>query len=251
MAESRTCLSVALERLEMRAIKASTYKSYLKTLRVLDLEEVPIEKVSMRFINQRLNSVLTESTRRKHAINLRACLGLKIATGKIKPKEYDLPMVAEVHETFADSPYRIHAYAMLYAGARLGESVIKQPVRSNVIVFDRQRTPDREVISPKSGGPVTVPKWFADEYAATPEKSFERQHCSVYGGMLRWTDKMLGRQINPHALRHLFAMSLVDMGASPRVLQQQMRHHHVNVSLQYYVQVRQQDVSALMEKFGS
>jgi integrase len=244
-----SCLEVALERLESREIKQSTYDSYLKTLRLLELEDVEFANVTVRLLNSRLNRILTESTRRKHAINLRACLGIKLTAGKIKPKEYDLPSVAELHETFEDSPYRIQAFTMLYAGARLGESVIKQSLRGNVIVFDRQRTVSREIISPKSSGPVTVPKWFAEEYRSTPEEAFERQHCSIYNGMQRWSIKMLGRGINPHQLRHRFATSLVDMGASPRVLQAQMRHHHVNVSLQYYVQVRQQDVSELMEKF--
>ena len=245
-----TCLTVALERLEQRPIKDSTYRSYLKTLRLLDLEDIPFESVSLRLLNQRLSSVLTESTRRKHAINLRACLGIKVPTPKIKPKEYDLPSVADVHQAFESCRYRIHAYTMLYAGARLGEAVIKQPVRRNVITFDRQRTPGKQVISPKSCGPVVVPSWFAQEYAATPEQDFERQHCTVYGGIQRWGLKMLGISLNPHQLRHLFATSLVEMGASPKILQAQMRHHHVNVSLQYYVQTRQQNIVDLMERFG-
>ncbi|RKF26851.1 tyrosine-type recombinase/integrase [Micromonospora globbae] len=250
--ENRTCLEVALERLEERSIKDSTYKSYLKTLRILDLEDFPYKKLTARILNQRLSRVLTDSTRRKHAINLRAALGVKIPVAKARQKEYDLPSVQELHQTFEDSVYRIHAFTMLYAGARISEALVKQPCKGNVITFDRQRADKTyEVISPKTSGPVVVPSWFAAEYAATPAKDFEKGHPTVYKGIRRRTLKMLGVEMNPHQLRHRFAMALVEMGASPRVLQAQMRHHHVNVSLQYYVSHRQQDISGFMERMGN
>ncbi|MBQ1045329.1 tyrosine-type recombinase/integrase [Micromonospora sp. C72] len=250
MDQKKTCLEVALERLEERAIKESTYRSYLKTIRLLNLEDFPYEKLTPRILNQRLSMVLNSNTRRKHCINLRASLGIKLPTPRATPKEYDLPTVRELHQTYEDSPYRANAFAMLYAGARLGEAVIKQPIKGNVITFDRQRNQQYQVTSPKSAGPVVVPFWYADEYRATPDKDFERQHCSVYNGLVRWGVKMLGTPVNPHMLRNAFCMSLVNMGANPRILQSQMRHHHVSVSLQYYTQARQTDIAAMMERFG-
>lgn len=248
---NRTCLEVALERLEERPIKESTYQSYLKTLRLLGLEDFPYEKLTTRILSQKLSSVLTDSTRRKHQINLRAALGVKVPVAKARQKEYELPTVQELHEAFKDSTYRIHAFTMMYAGARIGEALIKQPIKGNVITFDRQRVHlTYEVTSPKTSGPVVVPAWFAAEYAATPAKDFEKGHPTVYKGIRRRSLKMLGVEINPHMLRHRFAMSLVEMGASPRVLQAQMRHHHVNVSLSYYVHIRQKDIGSLMERFG-
>ncbi|TNH21438.1 phage integrase family protein [Micromonospora orduensis] len=250
-AEQRTCLQVALERLEERSIKESTYVSYLKTLRLLNLEDFPYGKLSPRILSQRLSTVLTDSTRRKHAINLRATLGVKIPVAKAKQKEYELPTVAELHQTFEDSVYRIHAFTMLYAGARISESLLKQPIKGNVITFDRQRVHlTYEITSPKTSGPVVVPEWFAREYQATDPKDFERGHPTVYKGIRRRTLKMLGVEMNPHMLRHAFCMALVDMGANPRILMAQMRHQSVEVSLQFYTQARNTDIQALMERFG-
>ncbi|MFF8482905.1 tyrosine-type recombinase/integrase [Streptomyces antibioticus] len=247
-ATSGTCLALAYERLELRAIKDNTYRSYLQTLRALEIEDLPIEKATVRELGRRLSTVITQSTRRKHAVNLQACLGIKVPTPAPKQKEYDLPSVQEVREAFADSKYRPHVYGMTFAGMRIGESLVNQPLKGNVINIDRQRTPQNEITPAKTTGPVFVPEWFAEEYATYELGAIN--HATVYRGVKRKAKKELGIELNPHALRHLFATNLVKLGAPPEVLRRQMRHHDVAVSLRYYVQTTEDDISSVMARFA-
>ncbi|MFJ8857238.1 tyrosine-type recombinase/integrase [Streptomyces sp. NPDC102451] len=248
-ATSGTCLALAYERLELRAIKDNTYRSYLQTLRALEIEDLPIEKATVRELGRRLSTVITQSTRRKHAVNLQACLGIKVPTPAPKQKVYDLPTVQEVREAFADSKYRPHVYGMTFAGMRIGESLVNQPLKGKVINIDRQRTPQNEITPAKTTGPVIVPDWFAEEYATYQLGAIN--HATVYRGVKRKAKKELGIELNPHALRHLFATTLVAAGVSPNILKAQMRHHDVAVSLRYYVQHEEKDIaSAVASVFG-
>jgi hypothetical protein len=244
-----TCLQVALERLSERAIKEVTYQNYLRTLRLLDLEQVPFKDATVRFLTNRLNTVLNPGTRRKHAINLRAALGVKVPCPKPQTRQYDLPEVKEVHEAYANTNWRIHAFSMLYAGLRLGESCVKQPINGNVLTVDRQRLVDMSIAAPKTAGPVVVPDWFAEEYAACSDEDIKRHQTTVYDGIKR-AGRRAGLNINPHQLRNLFATELVDKGAPPEVLRRQMRHHDVAVSLKFYVHTKQSDIEAVMQRFG-
>lgn len=248
-AKSGTCLAVAYERLELRAIKDSTYRSYLQTLRALEIEDLPFEKATVRELSKRLNTVIAQSTRRKHAVNLQACLGVKVATPAPKQKVYELPSVSDVREAFAESKYRAHVYAMTFAGMRLGESLVKQPLKGNVISIDRQRNPQNEITPAKTTGPVFVPQWFAEEY-----EDYELgpiNHATVFRGVKRRAKKELGIDIGPHGFRHLFATTLVNAGVAPNVLKAQMRHHDVSISLRYYVQTTEADINAGVAKaFG-
>ncbi|MFG2846061.1 tyrosine-type recombinase/integrase [Kitasatospora sp. NPDC048296] len=243
---AKTCLEVATERLAQRAIKETTHREYLGTLRNLELEDVPFEKVTLPFLMSRLNGVLSPGTRRKHAINLRACLGLKVPCPRPQQKQYDLPSVEEIHNAFEGNTYRMWALAMLYAGLRLGESCTTQPSKGNVITVDRQRLPDGTLAVPKTAGPVIVPDWFAEEYRA---HDFNRSHNTVYVGIRR-AGKKAGLSLNPHQLRHAFGTNLVQAGAHPEVLRRQMRHHDVSISLRFYVQTTTQDIEAVMGRFG-
>jgi len=241
-----TCLDIARERLSNRAIQSQTMTEYLKTLKALDLEEVPFSEVNLSILSSRLKRVLAPGTRRKHAINLRACLGIPVPCPKAQQKVYDLPSLEEVHAAFEASTYRMWGFAMLYAGLRLGESCTNQPIKANIITVDRQRLPDGSISGPKTAGPVIVPQWFAEEYAA---HDFTRSHNTVYVGIRR-AGKKAGLQLNPHQLRHMFATELVRAGAQPNILQAQMRHHDVSVSLKFYVQHTQTDIEAIMNGFG-
>ncbi|MGW3929972.1 tyrosine-type recombinase/integrase [Streptomyces microflavus] len=241
-----TCLALAYERLEDRAITDSTYKNYLRTLRALEIEDLPVKEATVRNLSKRLNTILTVSTRRQHSVNLQATLGIKVPTAKPTQKLYDLPEIKEVHEAFANNRYRIYAFSMLYAGMRLGEACVKQKVSGNTITVYRQRTPQTTITPPKTSGPVVVPAWFADEYR---EAVIDKAPPTIYQGIKRG-GKKFGLDLNPHQLRHMFATNLVNMGASPNILQKQMRHHDVKVSLTYYVQTRESDIQGFMDRFG-
>ncbi|WP_328496766.1 tyrosine-type recombinase/integrase [Streptomyces sp. NBC_00414] len=247
-AKRGTCLALAYKRLEERAIKDNTYRSYLQTLRVLEIEDLPIKEATVRELGRRLSTIITQSTRRKHAVNLQACLGVKVPCAAPKQKVYDLPTVQEVREAFAESKYRPHVYGMTFAGMRIGESLVNQPTKGNIISIDRQRTPQNEITPAKTTGPVFVPEWFAEEYATYSLGAIN--HATVYRGVKRRAKKELGIELNPHALRHLFATNLVKLGAPPEVLRRQMRHHDVAVSLRYYVQTTEEDITSVMARFA-
>lgn len=239
-----TCLEFALERLSHKALKDSTIKEYLSTLRVLGLEDLARDSVTVGLLNSRLQRVLTPSTRRKHAINLRACLGVELACPRPSQKVYALAPVEVIRAALEASPYAMWGLVMLYAGLRLGESCVKQPMTDNVLHVDRQRTPSGEVVTAKTSGPVVIPQWLADRYVT---HDFERGHNTVYVGVRRAGNKQ-GLRLNPHQLRHAYATHLVRQGANPEVLRRQMRHHHVSVSLGYYVQVTADDILSVVQQ---
>lgn len=233
-----SCLEVAHSRLQHRAIKESTYKEYLATLRVLELEDLPFEKVTLALLNSRLQRVLTASTRRKHSINLRACLGIPVPCPRPAQKMYALPPMATLHAAIDGSPYAMWGFVMLYGGLRLGEACAKQHLAGNVLTVDRQRRPDGELAASKTSGCVVIPDWLAQRYRS---HDFSLAPNTVYIG-LRRAGRRAGIEMRPHMLRHAFATNLVAAGASPEVLRRQMRHHDVAVSLRYYVQTSTQDV---------
>ncbi|WP_370240804.1 tyrosine-type recombinase/integrase [Aeromicrobium sp.] len=234
----QTCLEFAEARLQQRSIKESTFKEYLATLRVLELADVPYETVTLAMLNSRLSRVLTASTRRKHAINLRACLGLPVPCPKAAQKVYALPSLPELHDALERSPYAAWGLVMLYGGLRLGEACARQSLTGNVLMVDRQRKADGTLAAAKTCGPVVLPDWLADEYRA---HDFERAPNTVYVGIRR-AGRRAGLELRPHMLRHAFATNLVAAGATPEVLRRQMRHHDVAVSLRYYVQTSHEDV---------
>lgn len=232
----------AVERLSQRPIKQSTYNEYLRTLRVLGLEHLPAEQATVAFLTDRLSKVLTESTRRKHTINLRACLGVPLKCPKPQQKHYDLPKLEVLHAALENSTYAMWGLTMLYAGLRLGEACVKQQLSGNTLLVDRQRLPDGSVGAAKTSGPVVLPAWLAEAYRAFQP---ERATNTVYVGIRR-AGRKAGLQVTPHMLRHAYATNLVRAGAPPEVLRRQMRHHNVTISLQYYVQTTREDIEAVV-----
>lgn len=241
-----TCLEFAQSRLNDRPIKESTYKEYLATLRVLAVADLPVEQATLALLNSRLQRVLTGSTRRKHAINLRACLGLPIPCPRPIQKVHDLPPLTVLREALERSPYAMWGLVMLYGGLRLGEACTAQALTGNVLTVDRQRRPDGHLSSAKTTGPVVLPGWLAQSYGA---HDFDRAPNTVYVGIRR-AGRRSNLELRPHMLRHAFATNLVAAGASPEVLRRQMRHHDVAVSLRYYVQTTTRDVEDVVTRLS-
>lgn len=235
-----TCLEFAQNRLQNRPIKESTHKEYLATLRTLGVADLPVEEATLALLNSRLQRVLTASTRRKHAINLRACLGVAVPCPKPAQKVHDLPPAAVLHDALERSPYAMWGLVMLYGGLRLGEACTRQRLTGNMLLVDRQRRPDGHLASSKTTGLVVLPDWLAARYG---QHDFERAANTVYVGIRR-AGRRAQLELRPHMLRHAFATNLVAAGATPEVLRRQMRHHDVAVSLRYYVQTTTDDVAA-------
>lgn len=229
----------------VRAIKSSTLRNYLGTLDSLGLSDVPASDVTLAMLTDRLDNVLTPSTRRKHIINLRATLGVPLKCPRAEQTLYDLPDVDAVKDALDGSRYRFYGLLMLYAGLRIGEACTAQPLQGNVLTVNRQRRADGSIARAKTEGPVIIPEWLASEYK---NHRFEHANNTVYIGIVR-AGRKHGLTIKPHMLRHLYATELVRHGASPEVLRRQMRHHDVTVSLRYYVQTTQRDVESVVRNF--
>lgn len=231
-----------MQRLQERPLKEATLKEYLGTLRALGIADLPVEEVTLMLVNARLQRVLNSGTRRKHAINLRATLGLNLPCPRPIPKVYALPPQDLLRTALENSPYALWGLVMLYAGLRLGEACVNQPLDGLVLNVDRQRRPDGSIASAKTCGPVHIPEWLAERYA---KHDFTRGTNTVYVGIRR-AGKRHKLTLNPHQLRHAYATHLVRQGASPEILRRQMRHHNVSVSLGYYVQVTDADITAVV-----
>ena len=51
-----------------------------------------------------------------------------------------------------------------------------------------------------------------------------------------------GKKFNPHMLRHWYATDMIRRGISPEVVRRQMRHANVNVTLQIYTQIQDEEI---------
>lgn len=242
----QTCWEFAEERLKDKAIKDTTYVSYMTTLRVLGLQYVPYEWVNVKMVNDKLQRVLNPGTRRKHAINIRAALGLNVPCPRPAGNSADVPPIELLRESIDTSGYRMYGLSMLYAGMRLGEACVKQPQKGRALEINRQRRPDGAVTSSKTTGTVLIPQWFADEYE---DWKPDLHPSSVYYG-LRRAGKRHGFYLTPKMLRKAFATNLVEAGAKPEMLRRQMRHHHVSMSLEYYVQTDTEAFEDVITRFG-
>ncbi|BAH55218.1 hypothetical protein ROP_69710 [Rhodococcus opacus B4] len=219
----------------------------MSTLRSLDLMDTPIELCTPAFLHNRLQTVINPATRNKHAIALRSMLGVPLKVTSSPQRVYDLAALDVIHTTLNESRYRMYGFSMLYAGLRLGEASVKQRIKGNVLLVDRQRIPNGTITTAKSAGPVHVPAWFAQEYVDW-EPSITRNN--IYLGLQR-TGKRASIHLSPHSLRHKFASELVKAGCPPNILKNQMRHHDVQVSLKYYVQHTSEDYSEVVHRaFG-
>lgn len=242
-----SCFEVAETRLAGMAIKDSTRRAYLDTLRSLNLTDVPFEWATVAMVNDRLQRILNPGTRRKHIINVRACLGVKIPIPRGTQKDYYLPEQSVLHHVLENSSYKMYGFSMLYGGLRIAEACIKQRQTGNIIIVDRQRRADCLITTAKTSGPVYVPDWFAEMYE---EWSPVLAPNTIFRGIKALFKRELKIQLTPHVLRHAFANNLIRAGATPEVLRRQMRHHDVTVSLRYYVQTTEADIMSAVNTMG-
>jgi len=242
-----SCEEFARRRLEDRQIKPSTLKEYLGTLKQLGLSDIPHQDITISLVNSRLQTIINPGTRRKHAINVRAVLGIHIRCPKLPQKVYALPPIQDIHAALEGTTHEMWGFIMLYGGLRVGEACARQPLAGRVLTVDRQRLAGGQIASAKTTGPVIIPQWLADKYL---DHEWDRATNTIYIGIRR-TFKRAGIRLTPHGLRHAFATNLVKAGASPEILRRQMRHHDVAISLRYYVHTSDSDIMAVMDSFGS
>lgn len=242
--EPLTCMDAAQQAVSQKSVKPSTVKEYLGTIRALGLEDVPVSQVTPAYATARLQTILNPGTRRKHTINLRATLGLKLPCPRPPKKIYDLPNTEDIHQALLESSYFMWGAVMLYAGLRVGEACANQTIKGDTLFVDRQRRADGTITTSKTSGPVIIPLWLAELY---PHHDFSKSPNTVYVGIRR-AGKRRGLQLNPHQLRHAYATNLVMSGMPAPLLQRQMRHHDVAVTLNYYFQMNESDIRQYLEQ---
>ncbi len=237
-------LEHALITLRDKPLKSQTIATYLRVLKELDLEDTDMSEVSVALLTQRLNLTINTNTRRRQAIALRSMLGVPLKAGYAEAKEYDLASYEDYLELFSKHRHGFYARCMLQAGLRIGEALTKQQLKGNVLDVQRQLQPDNSIARAKSTGKVLVPASLADEYRERQE--FEKSRMVLQKSFLRLSNKV-GFDCNAHALRHAYATELVRRGATPEVLRRQLRHHSVEISLKFYVQTNQHDISRVID----
>ena len=242
-----TCLDFARQQLEHRAISPTTVKNYLQSVRVLDLADLPVTDLTAQLVTSRLRSVLTASTRRKHAVNIQAVFGIKVKKPALQQKAYDLPSLEVLRDALTGTRFEMHGLAMLYAGLRIGEACVNQSLSGTTLMVDRQRGDNSSVTAAKSAGPVLVQDWFADAYKSF---DFDQHPTPVYRNIKKVLRRVSTTPLTPHALRHAFATNLVKAGATPEMLRRQMRHSDITLALRYYVHTTDAEVMAVMAGFG-
>lgn len=149
---------------------------------------------------------------------------------------------------------------MMYAGLRIGEAcaVTKKQVNGDRLLVDRQiielyassketgREAKRVVrLGPTKGTEETVviPHWLTP-LVQTIDTTAVPSH--VRQSLLR-AGKKVGIALNPHQLRHWYATTLLQRGAPLTLVQQQMRHSDISVTLRAYSEHRDEDIHKIFD----
>lgn len=237
------CYEYAQSVLISKPIKKSTSQEYLSVCRSLKMDQIEYPPNASQLTNL-LESVFNVNTRRKCAIAIKSIYGIKVKVPSPVPLELDLPDFEELNEIIKGTRYEMYALLMLHAGFRIGETLIKQPIKGNAIVINRQKTIDNELTTAKSEGPVIVPDWLLERYKEwTPTHHYN----TVYLGLKRLFKRNGMDFMTPHKLRHSYA-TYYSMKMPPEALRRQMRHKRIATAMQYYVHIREEDLINVMYK---
>ena len=231
-------MEFALTEINKKTIKTSTKREYLSICKNLGLENLEMP-LNPQEITQILAGIYNDNSRRKCAIALRSIYGLKIRITSASPAELNLPGFEVLHEIIQSSRhYAMYGNLMLHCGMRIGETVVKQPIKGSLIIVNRQRNGYNEVTSSKSSGPVVAPPWLLERYQDWEPK---HHYNTVYLGITRLFRKHGHANMTCHKLRHAYA-SHYSQVLSPEALRKQMRHRNVQTTMSYYVHVSENDI---------
>ena len=235
------CYEYAQSVLPNKAIKKSTSYEYLSVCRSLKLSEIEYPPTKQQ-LTDLLSTVFNVNTRRKCAIALKSLFDIKVKVPSPTPLELDLPDFDKLDEIIRHSRYEMYGLLMLHAGFRLGETLVKQPIKGNAIWINRQKTIDNELTTAKSEGLVIVPEWLLERY-----KDWEPHHHynTIYLGLKRLFRRNEMGFMTPHKLRHAYA-SYYAHKMPPEALRRQMRHKRVTTAMQYYVHIKEEDLMKAM-----
>ena len=231
-------LQVALE----RDLRRSTMLSYLRLLDGLGVLDCDPSKEE---VLERIWAVENPNTRRATVIAVRSVFGWPIKIPKAVPRRYDLPSEDTLRIALMTSPHEARGLLMMYAGLRVGEACAitlrdvtgdHLTVNKQVQVLHETGRPTTVKVGPLkstcSDSTVVIPHWLT----AIVESLAETAKPDSVRESLRRAGRRVGIKLNPHMLRHWYATTLIAHGVALPVVQRQMRHSDVSVTLRTYVQ---------------
>jgi integrase len=251
----------ATQIIESRPYKYQTRQTYYKDLKRLGIWDMDVSEISSVLIRNRVEIIPTLSTRKRLFITARTifkeigkCQDLPQL--QVQGKIYDLPTQEELEWIIDKSKYRFQLLLCMYAGLRVGEACAITPskLQGDYLIIDQAYSQDGlHLGSPKTYGRVKIPSWLVEE---VKEMSIEQMwrygkptsrvthSCFKLSKNSEWKQRTNGKKFNPHMLRHWYATDMIRRGISPEVVRRQMRHANVNVTLQIYTQVKDDEITS-------
>jgi integrase len=253
----------ATQIIESRPYKYQTKQTYYKDLKKLGIWNLEVSDVTSVLIRNRVEVIPTLSTRKRLYITARTifkeigkCQDLPQL--QVQGKVYDLPTQEQLEWIINKSKYRFQLLLCMYAGLRVGEACAITPAKlqGEYLMIDQAYSQDGlHLGSPKTYGRVRIPSWLAEEvrnmttdnYWTFGKPTSRVTHsCFKLAKSKEWRNSTNGKKFNPHMLRHWYATDMIRRGVSPEVVRRQMRHANVNVTLQIYTQVRDEEIQSAL-----
>jgi len=235
------CLDYAQSVLSEKPIKDVTYRNYLSVCKSLKLDHIPYPP-SAQQLTSLLSTVTNPNSKRAKAIVLKSIFGIKIKVKASQSLHIDLPPFEELHELVSNCRWNMYGLLMLHAGFRLGETLVKQPIKGNYVNVTIQKDAFNCITNSKSQGLVLIPPFLLEQYVSwTPTHHYH----SIQLGFQRLFKKAGMEQMTPHKLRHAYATYYADK-MSPEALRRQLRHSDIATTMKYYVQVNEKDLLRVM-----
>jgi len=227
------------ELLSNKDVLATTLASYRQLLKPILARDIA-ERAE---IDAHLRGVKNINTRRATAIALRS-IGYDCKIPKGVPRRYDLPDENTLRSVLAFSKYEVQFLTMMYTGLRIGEACFANKtqllphgqlyVGLQVAEWQQDGKWTQEIREPKSRpAAIDIPEWLADRL---PVEYEGHRPYRLRAGLHYTTKRYLGRGLNAHALRHWYATTMIDRGIPLPIVQRQMRHSDIAVTLRTYAQ---------------
>lgn len=253
---TQTVKEFATATLRDRLIRESTLRSYMQSLWLLKLDDVPMGDVTLSLLYRSLLEITNMNTRRKHTVVLRSVFrdvvpNLKeLKIPKASAKVYHLPTEGELRFVLMMSPMEFQGLLMMYAGLRVGEACAITPkdIQGNILTVHKQRDENGHITLSKTQGEVVVPEWLAERIRTTEPRIVTPG--SVRESLRRYSNKT-GITVMCHMLRHWYCTEMVNHRINPEIARRQMRHSDLKTTLGYYAQVQKSDVDDIVTELFS
>ncbi|MET7769913.1 site-specific integrase [Nocardia sp. NPDC005366] len=242
---------------EEKNLRQSTVFSYRRLLLMLGVEDDSITRAEVEAL---LFDIDNPSTRRATVIAVRSVLGFKIKIPKAPKRSYVLPEESTLRLALMITPHEIRGLMMMYAGLRIGEAcaVTRKQVNGDKLLVDRQilelyaseaetggKVEKVCVLAPVKGSEaeIVIPHWLSPLIATLDDTAVP----SRVRESLRRAGKKVGISLNPHLLRHWYATTMLERGAPLTLVQAQMRHSDIAVTLRAYSEHNNEDIHKMFD----